>query len=142
MSASSSTAVARIRSLSALRPALGLVLGSGFGHTLAELEVVAKISYSRLPGFPPVRVSGHAGELYLGHLAGTPVVVLSGRAHFYEGHDMARVTHAVRTLAALGVRDLLLTNAAGGINRRFCMGDFMVLTDHINFMGMNPHRFT
>lgn len=140
MSASSSTAVARIRSLSALRPALGLVLGSGFGHTLAELEVVVEISYSRLPGFPPVRVSGHAGELCLGHLAGTPVVVLNGRAHFYEGHDMARVTHAVRTLAALGVRDLLLTNAAGGINRRFCVGDFMVLTDHINFMGMNPLR--
>ncbi|MCW5550986.1 MAG: purine-nucleoside phosphorylase [Verrucomicrobiae bacterium] len=140
MSASSIRAVAKIRRLSALRPTLGLVLGSGFGHALTDLEVAARISYSRLPGFPPVGVSGHAGELFLGHLAGTPVVVLSGRAHFYEGHDMDGVTHAVRTLAALGVRDLLLTNAAGGINRRFRAGDFMVLTDHINFMGVNPLR--
>lgn len=140
MSASSIRAVAKIRRLSALRPTLGLVLGSGFGHTLTDLEVAARISYARLPGFPPVGVSGHAGELYLGHLAGTPVVVLSGRAHFYEGHDMDRVTHAVRMLAALGVRDLLLTNAAGGINRRFRAGDFMVLTDHINFIGVNPLR--
>ncbi|MBE0540215.1 MAG: purine-nucleoside phosphorylase [Verrucomicrobia bacterium] len=140
MSTSSLRTVARIKRLSVLRPALALVLGSGFGHTLADLEVTAKISYARLPGFPPVSVSGHAGELYLGHLTGTPVAVMSGRAHFYEGHDMNRVTHAVRTLAALGVRDLLLTNAAGGINRRFCAGDFMVLTDHINFMGVNPLR--
>jgi purine-nucleoside phosphorylase len=140
MSTSSLRTVARIKRLSVLRPALALILGSGFGHTLADLIVDAKISYAQLPGFPPVGVSGHAGELYLGHLAGTPVAVMSGRAHFYEGHDMNRVTHAVRTLAALGVRDLLLTNAAGGINRRFCAGDFMVLTDHINFMGVNPLR--
>lgn len=133
-------AAARIQRQTTLRPALALILGSGFGHTLADLMVDAKISYAQLPGFLPVGVSGHAGELCLGHLAGTPVVVLNGRAHFYEGHDMNRVTHAVRTLAALGVRDLLLTNAAGGINRRFCAGNFMVLTDHINFMGVNPLR--
>ena len=116
------------------------MLGSGFHHVLNELRVEAKISYARLPGFPPAGVSGHAGELFFGRLGGTPVLVLSGRAHFYEGHSMERVTFAVRVLAAFGIRDLLLTNAAGGINRSFRPGDFMVLTDHINLMGANPLR--
>jgi purine-nucleoside phosphorylase len=134
------TAVARLRKLSPLRPTLALVLGSGFQHVLSKLEVDARIAYSKVPGFPPVGVSGHAGELLFGHLGGTPVIVLSGRAHFYEGHSMERVTFAVRALAALGVQDVLLTNAAGGINRKFRPGDFMVLTDHINLMGVNPLR--
>lgn len=123
-----------------MRPTLAVVLGSGFGHVLEELEIETKISYAKLPGFPPVGVSGHAGELYLGHLENTPIAVLCGRAHYYEGHPMERVTFSVRALAALGIRDLLLTNAAGGVNRRFRAGDFMVLTDHINFMGTNPLR--
>jgi purine-nucleoside phosphorylase len=134
------TAAVRLRSISRLRPTLAIVLGSGFHHVLSALEVEKKISYAKLPGFPPVGVSGHAGELYLGKLGGTPVLILSGRAHFYEGHSMERVTFAVRALAAFGIRDLLLTNAAGGINRNFRAGDFMVLTDHINFMGTNPLR--
>ena len=113
-------------------------MGSGFHHVLHELQVDAEIPYSRLSGFPAVGVSGHAGQLFIGHLGGTPVMVLSGRAHFYEGHPMMLVTFAVRALAAYGIRDLLLTNAAGGINRAFRPGDFMVLTDHINLMGANP----
>ncbi|MEI8290638.1 MAG: purine-nucleoside phosphorylase [Verrucomicrobiota bacterium] len=125
---------------SGLQPRLAIVLGSGFHHVLAELRVVKKITYAQIPGFPKPTVSGHAGELYSGHLGGTPVLVLSGRAHFYEGHEMERVTFAVRTLAAFGVTDLLLTNAAGGINKKFRAGDYMVLTDHINFMGANPLR--
>ncbi|HEX7618857.1 MAG TPA: purine-nucleoside phosphorylase, partial [Verrucomicrobiae bacterium] len=96
--------------------------------------------YAKIPGFPEPTVSGHAGELFFGHLGKTPVLVLSGRAHFYEGHPMERVTFAVRALAAFGIHDLLLTNAAGGINKKFRAGDFMVLTDHINFMGVNPLR--
>ena len=134
------TAVAKIKRLSRLRPTLALVLGSGFQHVLSELDVDARISYARIPSFPPVGVSGHAGELFVGHLGGTPVIVLSGRAHFYEGHSMERVTFPVRTLAAMGVQDLLLTNAAGGTNRKFRPGNFMVLTDHINLMGVNPLR--
>src|SRR3990172_1937183 len=130
-------AATRLRSISRLLPTLAIALGSGFHHVLSELDVDKKISYAKLPGFPPVGVSGHAGELYLGKLGGTPVLVLSGRAHFYEGHSMECVTFAVRALAAFGIRDLLLTNAAGGINRNFRAGDFMVLTDHINFMGAN-----
>ena len=125
---------------SRLRPKLAIVLGSGFHHVLAELRVAKKIPYAQVPGLPKPTVSGHAGELYFGHLGGTPVLVLSGRAHFYEGHPMERVTFAVRTLAAFGVTDLLLTNAAGGINKKFSAGDFMALTDHINFMGTNPLR--
>jgi len=119
---------------------LAMALGSGFSHVLSELEVDARISYARLPGFPKPTVPGHAGELLIGRLGGTPVMILSGRAHFYEGHAMEQVTLAVRALAACGVRDLLLTNAAGGINRRFRAGDFMMLTDHINLMGVNPLR--
>ncbi len=133
-------AAARLEKLSRLRPALGLVLGSGFHHILKELDVDAQIAYARLPGFPPVGVAGHAGQLLIGRLGGTPVMVLSGRAHFYEGHPMSVVTFAVRVLAACGIRNVLLTNAAGGVNRRFRPGDFMVLVDHINFMGINPLR--
>jgi purine-nucleoside phosphorylase len=133
-------AAARIKHLSPLRPKLALILGSGFHHVLSELEVAARLSYARLPGFPPVGVSGHAGELLVGHLGGVPVLVLSGRAHYYEGHAMEAVTFATRTLAAYGIRDLLVTNAAGGLNRQFRPGDFMVLTDHINLMGANPLR--
>jgi len=134
------TAAARLKKISPLRPTLAIVLGSGFHHVLSELRVKKKISYAKIPGFPVPTVSGHAGELYFGHLGKTPVLVLSGRAHFYEGHPMERVTFAVRALAAFGIRDLLLTNAAGGINKKFHAGDFMVLTDHINLMGANPLR--
>ena len=134
------TAAARLKKLSRLRPTLALVLGSGFHHVLSELRVDAEVSYGKLPGFPPTGVSGHAGKLLIGLLGGTPIMVLSGRAHYYEGHPMAQVTFAVRALAAYGVRDLLLTNAAGGVKRGFRPGDFMVLTDHINLMGTNPLR--
>jgi purine-nucleoside phosphorylase len=133
-------AAERLKKLSKLRPTLGMVLGSGFHHVLQELEVDAEISYDKLPGFPPVGVKGHAGKLYIGRLGGTPAIILSGRAHFYEGHPMSLVTFAVRTLAAYGISDLLLTNAAGAVNRSFRAGDFMMLTDHINFMGTNPLR--
>ncbi|HVU26680.1 MAG TPA: purine-nucleoside phosphorylase [Verrucomicrobiae bacterium] len=133
-------AAKRIREISKLRPTLAIVLGSGFHYVLTKLRVDKKIAYAKIPGFPKPTVSGHAGELYSGHLGQTPVIILSGRAHFYEGHAMERVTFAVRALAAFGVKDLLLTNAAGGINKNFRAGDFMVLTDHINFMGTNPLR--
>ena len=131
---------ARIQRLSRLRPGLAIVLGSGFNHLLGELDVDAEVSYAKLPGFPKPNVPGHEGKLVVGKLGGTPVIVLSGRAHFYEGYAMERVTFAVRTLAVCGITDLLLTNAAGGINRRFRAGDFMMLTDHINFIGVNPLR--
>ena len=134
------TAAARLKKSSTLRPTLAIVLGSGFHHVLAALRVDKKIPYGKIPGFPKPTVSGHAGEAYFGHLGRVPVLVLSGRAHYYEGHPMERVTFAVRALAEYGIRSLLLTNAAGGINKAFRPGDFMVLTDHINLMGANPLR--
>ena len=133
-------AASRLRKLSKARPSLAMVLGSGFQHALVEMRVAATIAYAKLPGFPPIGVHGHAGQLLIGQLGRTPVLILSGRAHFYEGHSMEQVTFPVRVLAEFGIRDLLLTNAAGGINRRFHPGDFMYLTDHINFMGANPIR--
>jgi purine-nucleoside phosphorylase len=137
---SSQTAAAWLKKKSPLQPTLAIVLGSGFHYALTELRVDKKISYAKIPGFPKPTVNGHAGELYFGHFGQTPVLILSGRAHFYEGHEMERVTFATRTLATFGIKDLLLTNAAGGINKKFSAGDFMVLTDHINFMGTNPVR--
>lgn len=137
----SPTAAARqLKKASSLRPVLGVILGSGFHHVLSALKLDRKLPYSRVLGFPKPTVSGHAGEACFGYLGATPVLVLSGRAHFYEGHSMDQVTFAVRALAAYGICDLLLTNAAGGINKRFSRGDFMVLTDHINLMGTNPLR--
>jgi purine-nucleoside phosphorylase len=130
----------QLKKFSESRPELAIILGSGFHHVLSELREDKKISYAKIPGFPKPGVSGHAGELYFGTLGGTPVTVLSGRAHYYEGHAMERVTFAVRTLAAFGIRDLVLTNAAGGLDKNFKAGDFMALADHINFMGENPLR--
>lgn len=100
----------------------------------------AELPYAAVPGFAPAGVAGQPGKLVLGRLAGTPVCLLAGRAHFYEGHDLAAVTFPIRVLARRGGREILLTNAADGINRRFRPGDFMLLTDHINFMGANPLR--
>jgi purine-nucleoside phosphorylase len=132
------TAAERIKRLSPLRPELAIILGSGFHGVVEQMEVQARIPYKKLPGFPHPSVSGHAGELLLGNMSGAPVLILSGRAHYYEGHDMSVVTFGVRTLAAYGIRDLVLTNAAGGVNRKFRPGDFMLLSDHINLMGTNP----
>jgi purine-nucleoside phosphorylase len=133
-------AAAALRKVSGRCPSLAIVLGSGFHHVVSELSVHKEIPYAKIPGFPQPTVTGHAGKLYFGELGGTPVAVLSGRSHFYEGHAMECVTFPVRTLAALGVHDLLLTNAAGGINKKLHTGDFMVITDHINFMGTSPLR--
>ena len=124
--------------LSPLRPRLAVIAGTGFAEVFDGVVAEVRVSYSRIPGFPAVHVPGHAGELTIGHLAGEPILALAGRSHFYEGRPMSEVVFAVRALAAYGVRDVLLTNAAGGINRRFRPGDFMVLNDHINFMGTNP----
>lgn len=134
------TAAAALKRITALRPRLAIVLGSGFHPAAAATRVDKEISYGKIPGFPAPTVKGHAGKALFGELGGTPVVIFCGRAHFYEGHSLERVTFPIRALAAFGIRDLLLTNAAGGINRAFHPGDFMALTDHINFMGANPLR--
>lgn len=131
-------AIAKIRKLSRLRPKLAFVLGSGFGHTLDDLDVAARFPYTKLPGFPKPCVPGHKGELVLGRLCGTPVMVMNGRVHYYEGYGMQAVTFGIRLLARLGVEAVLITSAAGGIHPRLRVGDFMMLTDHINWLGVNP----
>jgi xanthosine phosphorylase len=120
------------------RPRLGLVLGSGLGGLADAVEAVAAIPYADLPGFPVGSVAGHAGRLVLGTLEGTPVVVLQGRAHLYEGIPAGDLAVPVRTVRALGAESLVLTNAAGSLNPQAGPGDLMALTDHINFMGTNP----
>jgi purine-nucleoside phosphorylase len=131
---------ALLRRLTPLRPKLGIILGSGFQGAACRLHIETTIPCTKLPGFPRPGVQGHKGEILAGRFGQTPVLLLSGRAHFYEGHPMEVVTFPVRVMAAFGVRDLLLTNAAGGINSRFRPGDFMCLSDHINLMGTNPLR--
>ena len=135
-------AVAAVRRRIRAVPRLAMVLGSGFGGVLNEVQVKVKIPCSTLPGYPQPTVSGHAGGVICGTLGRTEVILLAGRAHYYEGHDMDAVTFSVRMLAGLGVEAVVLTNAAGGLNRKFKVGDFMMLTDHINLMGINPLRGT
>jgi purine-nucleoside phosphorylase len=133
-------AAAFIRAHAPAIPALAVVLGSGFQHAVARIKVESRIPFACIPGFSQTRVHGHAGELIVGRCGNAPVLLLCGRVHYYEGHSLAAVTLAIRVLAELGVRDVLLTNAAGGIARNLRPGDFMVLTDHINWMGANPLR--
>jgi purine-nucleoside phosphorylase len=121
-------------------PRLGMILGSGFGPVQSACQEEVSFRYDELEAFPRPGVTGHAGRLVVGRLAGTPVVLLAGRAHFYEGYSLAQVTFPVRVLAALGIERLLITNAAGGLNPRFRPGDFMVVEDHFNFMGDHPLR--
>ena len=134
------TTAALLKKETTLRPTLAMILGSGFQHALAHFDVVHEIAYGQLPGFPTVGVTGHAGKLLIGYFGKVPVLLLKGRAHYYEGHSMDRLAFPVRVLAEFGIRTLLLTNAAGGINRSYKPGDFMVIEDHINFMGANPLR--
>ena len=134
------TTAALLKKLSTLRPTLGMVLGSGFQHAVAKMDVELEVPYGQLPGFLSVGVSGHAGKLVFGKFGNTPALILKGRSHFYEGHDMERVTFPMRVMAEFGIKTVLLTNAAGGVNSKFKPGDLMVLNDHINFMGANPLR--
>jgi purine-nucleoside phosphorylase len=133
-------ATAWIRTQSAHVPRIGVVLGSGLGAFADQLEGVQRLSYRDIPHFPEPHVAGHAGELVLGHLGGVPLAVMSGRVHYYEGHDLRHVTLPVRVLHALGARQLVVTNAAGGLNESFGKGVLMVITDHINMTGINVLR--
>ncbi len=134
------TAVAAIRRRTKLDTEFAIVLGSGFHGLLDQVEILDQIPFAEVPGLVVPRVPGHQGELIFGLLESVPVLVLSGRSHYYEGWSMADVTFPVRIVAGLGTQALLLTNAAGGINRRYRPGDFMQLTDHLNFTGTNPLR--
>jgi len=119
-------------------PRIAIVLGSGLGDFAGSLDESVSMPYEQLPHWPASRVVGHEGRLVVGKKCGTIVAALAGRAHAYEGHDLLTVTFAVRALGVLGVKTLILTNAAGGINTSFAAGALMVIDDHINLIGMNP----
>ncbi|MEW5982398.1 MAG: purine-nucleoside phosphorylase [Acidobacteriota bacterium] len=121
-----------------LRPDVALVLGSGLGDFAERVAGATALSYGDIPGWPPATVVGHAGKLVVGTVRGRHVAVLAGRAHFYEGHPMSAVVFPTRVMARVGVRTLILTNAAGGINTSFSRGALMVIDDHLNLMGTNP----
>ena len=131
-------AVAALRARVGTPPDLAIVLGSGLGHFVDRLDETTVVPYDDLPGWPRPTVSGHAGRLVAGTIGGRRVLALAGRVHLYEGRSPDEVTFAVRVLARAGVRQLILTNAAGGINASFGSGTLMVIDDHINLMGVNP----
>ena len=117
------------------KPTVALVLGSGLGKFAETLENPISINYTDIPHFPESTVKGHAGKLVIGKKAGKVVVCMQGRFHFYEGHNMQAVTFAMRVMHAIGAEDAIVTNAAGGLNPKFNVGNLMLMPDHINFMG-------
>jgi purine-nucleoside phosphorylase len=129
-------AIAAIREHTDLQPDVGLVLGSGLGSLADVLQDRTSIPYAQIPGWPVSTVHGHEGNLVFGRLEGQAVVAQQGRAHFYEGYTMQQVTFPIRVMHFLGVKTLLLTNAAGGIDRGYSVGDVMLIEDHINFVGL------
>ena len=135
-------ATAAVQTLLAGRavPKTALVLGSGLGYLADELTDAVRIPYEQIPHFPVSTVASHAGFLAVGRLNGTPLLVLSGRSHYYEGYDFATVTFYVRLLKAIGVQMLILTNAAGGVNPAFSVGELMLITDHIKLCADSPAR--
>lgn len=135
--ADAAAAVVRKR-IGGVEPAVGLVLGSGLGAFADELKARVEVPYGDIPHWPVSTAVGHAGKLVSGMLGATPVIVLAGRAHLYEGYSARRVSFPARVLQALGVHSLVLTNAAGGINLSYSQGALVALSDHINLQGTNP----
>jgi purine-nucleoside phosphorylase len=130
--------VKAIRAVYAGTPKAGIVLGSGLGNLTSEIVVEKEIAYTDIPHFPVSTVEGHQGKLIFGQISGKRVVILSGRFHYYEGYTPAQVVYPIRVLKFLGVETLLLSNAAGGMNAAFRVGDLMIIKDHISFFVVNP----
>ena len=125
-------------SLGRLAPHVGIVLGSGLGAAAEAVTDAVVVPYGEIPHFPQSTVEGHSGRIVAGLLGESPVVILQGRVHFYEGYSPQQVTFPMRVLGALGVRAVVLTNAAGGIKEGYRVGQLVALSDHINLMGWNP----
>ena len=127
-----------IKSRYAEKPLVGIVLGSGLGSFSSEIEVEVEIPYADIPNFPVSTVEGHSGKLIFGNLAGKKVVCMAGRFHFYEGYPVQEVVFPIRVFKYLGIETLLLSNAAGGMQKGFKVGDLMIIKDHISFFAPNP----
>lgn len=121
-----------------MRPLTAIVLGTGLGRLAAEIEIVDEFPYQDIPNFPVSTVEGHSGKLIFGRLGGKDVMALQGRFHYYEGYNMKQVTFPVRVMHELGIQNLFVSNASGGMNPAFEIGDLMLITDHINFMPEHP----
>lgn len=122
------------------QPKIGIILGTGLGNLVTELTDKTEIAYENIPNFPVSTVEGHSGKLLVGKLGGVDVLAMQGRFHYYEGYDMKQVTFPVRVMKALGVEYLLVSNAAGGMNPDFEIGDLMIIRDHINLFPEHPLR--
>ena len=131
-------AAAHIRARCGAPPDTAIVLGSGLGDFADRLLGAVSMPYGELPHWPASTVVGHSGKLVVGNIGGRRVAALAGRAHFYEGHDLGTVVFAVRAMGRLGAKQVILTNAAGGINTGFAQGALMIIDDHINLLGTNP----
>lgn len=127
-----------IRGLYSTAPLTGIVLGSGLGNLVNEIQVEKEIDYDDIPHFPVSTVEGHHGKLIFGRLSGKPIVAMAGRFHYYEGYSAADVAYPIRVMKELGIQTLLISNAAGGVNKDFSVGDLMIITDHISFATINP----
>ena len=127
-----------IRTITDFKPKIALILGSGLGALANEIEIVAKIPYSSLPGFPVSTVPGHAGQFVLGYIGKPPVIIMQGRVHYYEGYPIKDVVLPIRVMKMLGAEILFLTNAAGGINPDFSAGNLMLIKDHISNFVPSP----
>lgn len=119
---------------------IGLVLGSGLGAFADDLEDAVSVPYDEIPGFARSTVEGHAGRMVLGHVGGVALAAMQGRFHYYEGYALEEVVFPIRVLGLLGIKALVLTNAAGGVNVAFEQGSLMIISDHLNLMGVNPLR--
>lgn len=131
-------AVDYIRSKTHFKPKIGLILGSGLGAFVSEIEEEISFPFAELPYFEATRVEGHIGNLIFGRLGGVEVAALRGRVHYYEGFSMEQVVFPTRTMAMLGIESLIITNSSGGLGSNMKPGDFMIVEDHINLMGNNP----
>lgn len=129
-------AARHVKSQTALRPRIGMILGSGLSPLAQAVEDATVIPFDAIPGFPRPTVEGHAGKLVLGRLGESPVMIMQGRVHFYEGYPIQQVVLPVRVMQVMGIQTLFVTNAAGGLNPAFSAGDLMLITDHINLVGM------
>lgn len=121
-------------------PKIAVILGTGLGDLVNHIEITNQLDYHDIPNFPVSTVEGHSGKLIFGNLGGKYIMAMQGRFHYYEGYDMKEVTFPVRVMKALGVETLFVSNAAGGMNKEFQVGDVMVITDHINLFPENPLR--
>lgn len=122
------------------KPETAIILGSGLGHLADEIDVETEIAYSEIPNMPVSTVEGHSGKMLFGKLGGKEIVAMQGRFHYYEGYSMKEVTFPVRVMYELGIKNLFVSNAAGGMNPAFHVGDLLVLTDHINLFPEHPLR--